>query len=423
MTSTNAKSPQNTDPNQGLPAFMTEEMTHARLGIVYLFANVACDEDRFTFSTDGVLDLLGSRPVKPVVPPGKNDPARLAETLDRAIRANEAVREIDAARLKAAASAPAATPEEGALRDALGKELERMTTLIAAATQEQLAGATGAATAVGPVAAAAASIWASRPGLLRSITQTIAGAAAAQAQPFILSGLTTAGGIVDALETGCKRYLVHARSKHVSVLPGTPTTTIDGIKRAMDLTLAGDVYKTLKGGAQLVAEGLTAGASSAIGRIVFSAIDALVSFVRRAHDFYYMRQFFHEAKAHWADRDRPDALHRRPYEFNLWYREVAMRVPVIPVLTLNSGICGDKAHLLRMFSLEGEVITQAKFDAGVAYIDELRTWGAGYLRDVGYVFESGDAVIAELVRSAAVPANEKLRTRLWNALKTLVPRK
>lgn len=420
MTLTPQKPPHDTDEANGIPAFMTEEMVHARLGIVYLFANVACDEDRFTFSTDGVLDLLGSTPVKPVVPPGKNDPARLAETLDRAIRANEAVRDIDAARLSSRSETANVTPEEGALRDELATELERMATLIAGATQEQLAGGTGAAV---PLAAAAAGIWASRPALMKEVTRTIAEAAAAQAQPFVLSGLTTASGVIDALETGCQRYLVHARGKQVNVLPGTPTTTIDGIKRAMDLTLAGNVYASLKGGAQLVAEGVTAGASSAIGRIVFSAIDALASFVRRAHDFYYMRQFFHEAKAHWADRNRPDALHRRPYEFNLWYRNVAMRVPVIPVLTLNSGLCGDKAHLLRMFGLEGELITQAKFDAGVAYIDQLKTWGAGYLRDVGYVFESGDAVIAELVKSAAVPANEKLRTRLWTALKKLVPRK
>lgn len=420
MTLTPQKPSQDTDEANGVPAFMTEEMVHARLGIVYLFANVACDEDRFTFSTDGVLDLLGSKPVKPVVPPGKNDPTRLAETLDRAIRANEAARDIDATRLSSRPDATAVTAEEGALRDELATELARMATLIAGATQAQLAGGTGAAV---PLAAAAAGIWASRPGLMKQVTRTIAEAAAAQAQPFLLSGLTTAAGVIDALETGCQRYLVHARGKQVNVLPGTPTTTIDGIKRAMDFTLAGNVYAALKGGTQLVVEGVTAGASSAIGRIVFSAIDALASFVRRAHDFYYMRQFFHEAKAHWADRNRPDALHRRPYEFNLWYRNVAMRVPVIPVLTLNSGLCGDKAHLLRMFSLEGELITQAKFDAGVAYIDQLKTWGAGYLRDVGYVFESGDAVIAELVKSAAVPANEKLRTRLWTALKKLVPRK
>ena len=420
MTLTPQKPPQDTDQANGIPAFMTEEMIHARLGIVYLFANMVCDEDRFTFSTDGVLDLLGSRPVKPVVPAGKNDPARLAESLDRAIRANEAVRDIDATRLSSRPDAAAATAQEGMLRDELATELERMATLIAGATQEQLAGGTGAAE---PHASTAAGIWASRKGLMKKVTRVIAEAAAAQAQPFVLSGLTTASGVVDALEVGCKRYLVHARGKQVSVLPGTPTTTIDGIKRAMDLTLAGNVYKALMGGAQLVAEGVTAGASSAIDRIVFSAIDALVSFVRRAHDFYYMRQFFHEAKAHWADRDRPDALHRQPYEFNLWFRNVAMRVPVIPVLTLNSGLCGDKAHLLRMFSLEGELITQAKFDAGVAYIDELKTWGAGYLRDVGYVFESADAVIAELVKSAAVPANEKTRTRLWAALKKLAPRK
>jgi hypothetical protein len=412
--------PADTEENIGLPAFMTEEMAHARLGIVYLFANLACDEDRFVVSTDGVLDFLGSTPVKPVAPPATKDPAKLAEALDRAIRANEAVREIDAARLVSRPETKPATPEEGALRDALGQELERIARLVADATRDQLAGGLGAAASAVPQAA---DIWASRPGLLKQVTRYIAETAASQAQPFVLSGLTTAAGLIDAFETGCKRYLVYSHGKRVSVVPGTPTTTIDGIKRAMDLTLAENVYTTLKGGTQLIVEGITAGASSAIGRIVFSAIDAVASFVKRAHDFYYMRQFLNEARAHWADRDRPDALHRRPYDFNLWYRNVAMRVPVIPALTLNSGICGDKAHMLRMFSLEGEVITQAKFDAGVAYIDELKTWGARYLAEVGYVFESSDAVVAELVKTVEVPANEKLRTRLWTALKKLVPRK
>jgi hypothetical protein len=91
-------------------------------------------------------------------------------------------------------------------------------------------------------------------------------------------------------------------------------------------------------------------------------------------------------------------------------------MPALSVLALNSGVCGDKMHFLKMFKDDNAVITQAAFNAGVGYVDELNVWGSKFLGDAGYSFSSEDPVVTgllKLAQSHTAPTGKG--GKAWNA--------
>ncbi|UPG95699.1 hypothetical protein [Luteibacter aegosomatissinici] len=363
-----------TDKGFGIPDFMSEGMVNARLGILYLFGNLACDEGKYRIITNGLIDMAGKG----------------SGTLGTAVK-----RTTDAGTCFTPYAAGSA--ERTAKRQQVSNALKGIAASVTQAIFTQRAN--GEDDGEGTKTEA---IWKAIPGGLQTVCDHIAEKVMDQISPFLANGVAATQGLVTAVKVGGERFVVHARGKGVTLVPGVPTTTIDGIKRGMDLSLAGEVYNVLKGGTALALEGLTAGVAGAIAGIAFSAIEVLVAFARKVHDFYRIRLFLTDAKALWAQREKPNSLHRQPYAFNRWYRKTAMRVPAIPVLTLNSGVCGDKMRMLCMFSNEGEVISQQNFDKGVAYIDHLKGWGSSYLEETAYSFTSADKLVAELIKPAKV---------------------
>jgi|GEM_PF-1848120 hypothetical protein len=363
-----------TDKGLGIPDFMSEGMINARLGILYLFGNLVCDEGKYRIITNGLIDMAGKG----------------AGTVGKAVK-----RTTEAA--KCFTPYPAGSAEQAATRQRVSSALKGVAASVTQAVFTQLAN--GDDDGEGSKTEA---IWNAIPGGLQTVCDHIAEKVMDEMSPFLANGVSATQGLVSAIKAGGDRFVVYARGKGVALVPGVPTTTIDGIKRGMDLSLGGEVYNVLKGGTALALEGLTAGLAGAIVGIAFSAIEVLVAFAKKVHDFYRIRLFLTDAKAMWLQRDKPTSLHRQPYAFNRWYRKTAMRVPVIPVLTLNSGLCGDKMRILCMFSNEGEVITQEAFNKGVAYIDKLKEWGASYLADGAYTFTSAEKLVAESIKPAKV---------------------
>ena len=108
--------------------------------------------------------------------------------------------------------------------------------------------------------------------------------------------------------------------------------------------------------------------------------------------------------------------HTRPIAFNNWFKSYAVDMPALSVLALNSGICGDKMHFLKMFKDDTAVITQATFSAGVKYVDELKVWGSKFLDDAGYSFSSDDPVVTGLLTLAQSHRQESGKAgKAWNA--------
>jgi hypothetical protein len=99
-------------------------------------------------------------------------------------------------------------------------------------------------------------------------------------------------------------------------------------------------------------------------------------------------------------------------------------MPAIPILTLNSGLCGDKMVWLQMFNDKASGIVpigQDQFDQGVAYIDgHLKPWGAKYLKDCAYGFSSeSDQVVAAIERSKNYSSPD-VENKAWTIFKVAV---
>ena len=76
--------------------------------------------------------------------------------------------------------------------------------------------------------------------------------------------------------------------------------------------------------------------------------------------------------------------------FKAFYEKGCDASPLIPMLTLNSGICGSLMVLLKMFEDSGDRITQQTFDAGNDYFTKLKQYGRGYLAGAGFEFKPVD---------------------------------
>ncbi|NID13858.1 hypothetical protein [Luteibacter yeojuensis] len=360
--------PADTDASMGIPDFMSPGMVNARLGILHLFSTMTWDENFFSFVTRGVVDFTGQG------------------------NGQRAVRTTDVSKWLLDREPESSDPVRADASERLAVHLETLALKLAETIAERLPKAPGTQFTAEDVLA----MWDSVPGGFKFICRYLA-KRALQQFPVLSDAVGLIGGLVKATSAGLDRYSAYANGRGVVILPGVPTSTVDGIKRAMDLNLASGTYDVLKSAGGLALTGLSAGTVSTVVNVAFSVVEALVLLSWRAHDYFYLATFREEARAHWAARNGNTPFHARPTAFNDWYRPMALRVPVVPCLTLLSGVCGDKMRLLRMFDKEGEVITQARFDAGVKHLDRLKGWGTKYLSDVGYRFGSEDPALAKLI--------------------------
>ena len=104
---------------------------------------------------------------------------------------------------------------------------------------------------------------------------------------------------------------------------------------------------------------------------------------------------------------------QRTEDFTCWYSKLCEYSPIFPILTLNSGICGDKSEYINMFNDNG-VISQGERDAGVNYWDLTKIWGSRYLNDSGFKFESrqkGSYIDGVLQNAFKIGENQITRTQ------------
>jgi hypothetical protein len=176
---------------------------------------------------------------------------------------------------------------------------------------------------------------------------------------------------------------------------------LPAIKRAMAMNIGEGLWRVLKGTGNLAMTAGSAGAGLVMGLLIAGA-EMLGKILFRVFEVAFMNRSFNTAKRLWAARDSANALHKRPHAFGEWYRTQVLKAPALAVLTLNSGICGDKMAWLQMYDADGKTpISPEQFGAGTAHLDSLKVWGAKYLRDAGFVFQGTDNLVSALIRSAS----------------------
>jgi hypothetical protein len=397
-----------TDAALNVPSFMSGDTISARKGLLYLFGHVECEPNYFQIVTGGVLDLVGAglgfagdktggaankgigiaQEVLGYTRPGFDS---AAEKMDQRIDANRPAqapgslkvgpddvaqqRIVDASLLLNRQPA-SLTPERKQLSDMIYDQFERSWRQVMDFWDNQAGG------------------------MLRHLCDSLTSRFLSSAVNSIIGGsFGVVSKLIPLVESCFERYRMWATGKKTTVLTGSPTAIVDGIKRGMDLALAENLYATLKSGAQLGMQIASVGASSIIN-LVTSIIEVLIKTAWRLYEIAQMRKFFGEARTKWLQRET-DRLYEHPIAFNSWFRGYAVNVPMIAALSLNSNLC-HSMHFLQMFQTGREPVTQAQYDDGMTHMAHIKRWSSRYIEECGYRLSSGDPLVGEWIKPTQV---------------------
>jgi len=413
-----------TDVALGAQAFMEPALINSRLGVLYLYSKLDCN-DMFKVILEGALDLTTASldfadmddNISSGLEAAKDKAGSATSFVEAKIRAQIQQREgketpVSSTQLLGT-NVP---PPPGRLRaiwDRIREKLYEVAQKLLALARDQWEKAKeklrwakadpgGTALAIGPT-------------VLRKLCDFLATHVLAKAAPFIGAGLDIAKGVLNTIDAGLTKFREWSAAKQVELVIGHPATIAEAIRRAMWFNVGKGLYETLKGGLDLGLQFASQGASSIVS-LVMSAVEALAKTIWKLVEVVKMRSVFAQGRELWQARLQPDSLHLRPIAFNAWFKSHALMLPALPVLVLNTGICGDKMHFMKMFKDDDSVITQAAFDSGCRYVDGLKVWGSDYLKDCGFGFTSSDPVVKGLLQMARKHEDESSPLeQVWKA--------
>lgn len=252
-------------------------------------------------------------------------------------------------------------------------------------------------------------IWSVSGALLRQAVVQAVEFIAGHAVPFLKSGMELGHNIVKSIEHIYQNGVVmRLRCQHFHINPGHTAS----IANAIQLSMLGDLGKSLLSvglsAGKLFLEGVTGGAA-ALATALVSALEWLVKWLMTQHEKSNIQQFLAEARAALAAerrlgtvdpetrRIKPNLSASRgglindPKAFTAFFDRGCKASVTIPMLTLNSGICGHAMTYTKMFKSDASnaaVIEQRTFDNSVAYFSQLKAVGARYLRNKGFTYSS-----------------------------------
>jgi hypothetical protein len=353
------------------PAFMHAELAHTRLGVVYLFSQTKVDTSVFDVVLESGLDVMSA-----ALDYGGPDIA------GKAIAIGGPAVVVSAEDLHKASEFVADIQASPQTRTTLQKVRDYLKDFIDAIIRQ-------VKEKFGDFEASAA--------MIKSLINVCMKFFAKEAAPWVGGALDMAGGVAATLKAVITRFNTWKQGQGVRVIEGHPGVIVDSLKRAMTMSLFEGLYDTIKGAGMTALNVATAGAAMII-QIVTALIEMIVKIVWRLAEVSHMDKVFGQAREYWKQRYEHNGIHTKPYEFTSWYRKSALNTPALSVITLNSGICGDKMHFLKMFSEDGKsVISQGDFDRGVAFVDGLKGYGADYLENCAYKFSSDDPYVTRLL--------------------------
>ena len=413
-----------TDVAIGAQEFMAPALENTRLGVLYLFANLECDESIFKIAlggavdvATGALDFSGASTAKDVLGKLKTPASVLAEEAESRIVTREKPREVMSHNLLQ--EPPTPPPLTGALRAAWETIKEAVLDYakkIWAAICDGIGGLGGKLMATIENPATMELSGGAIPGMLRKVCDVLIAHFFASIAPFVSGALDIAKGVSKTLSAGAAKFKEWWSGRRVVLMKGHPATIVEAIRKAMWMSVGEGMYETLKGTAKIAIDAAAAGAS-AIFSLIVTICEAVGKAAMRIYEVVKMRGFFREARQLWTVRAEDNALHKQPIAFNQWFKGHVLSVPVLAVLALNSGIVGDKMHFVQMFRDDDSVIGQSQFDHACSYVDGLKQWGSGYLGKTGFEFSSKDPMTAGLLSLATSHGSpSSTGGKVWNVV-------
>ena len=230
------------------------------------------------------------------------------------------------------------------------------------------------------------------------VLRLIANAGLEMLKPVLGGVAEVLPGFIQTAKASLIRFKTWSNYRKVKLNSGHPEAVVSSLLSAMTQDILSGVWSMMKGALNVGLAAVTAAASS-IASIVVAVFELIVKIIYRLMERRYIKKVLSEASAFWAGSSAESGLHMEPFKFTNWFRNSVLRHPALAVVVLNSGYCGDKMAWLAMVKAQASEsqITpaqQAEFNLGVEYLDKLKEYGAGWLKDSGFKFKTDVAVLA-----------------------------
>ncbi len=244
------------------------------------------------------------------------------------------------------------------------------------------------------------------------------------AVPFVGGGQKVFTGVCQMALAIKERASLYLDRRMVTLTEGHFTLIGNSIESQVTRGMFLGLWNSLKGAADIAANVFLPGCGP-LASAVLTALEWVVRFAARMLEQSCISHFLEHAGQVWTSERRKARVvvdkrsinprTNEPYErLYAGDRSLAMRLEdfkayfdygceasvLIPMLTLNSGMCGSITEQIEMFS-RGKRITQGEFNAGVSYFSRLKRISSRYMRASGFTFtgKNGlEGIVAHAVR-------------------------
>jgi hypothetical protein len=221
----------------------------------------------------------------------------------------------------------------------------------------------------------------------------------------VLSGAIDLGsGLARTIGEACTRIASWSDRRHIRIQSGHPQEIANSIEHEMSLGICGGLVDVLRGAARVAIGVFLPGLGSLVS-VVMSAIEWLIKFLSRLGEQLAIDQFLVRARQLYDAEQRrsrkvngvyetntqPGSIITDTKEFTAFFLQGCKASPLIPMLSLNSGLGGSLMTLIKLFDADGAQSSalsggRKEFDIGDAYFTRLKRYSVDYMRKSGFKF-------------------------------------
>jgi hypothetical protein len=240
--------------------------------------------------------------------------------------------------------------------------------------------------------------------LLKKCTSVAIDLILKNAVPFLGGAIDVGTGLARTIGEACTRVASWSDRRHIRIRSGHPQEIANAIEHQMILGLCGGLVDVLKGAGKMAVSVFLPGLGSLVS-VVMSAIDWLIRLLSRLGEQIAIEQFLDRARRCYDTEQRRSRKIDGVYqpntekgsmitdtrEFTAFFMEGCKASPLIPMLTLNSGLGGSLMTMIDLFDANGAQSSalaggRKEFDIGNDYFTRLKRYSVTYMKKSGFKF-------------------------------------
>lgn len=230
--------------------------------------------------------------------------------------------------------------------------------------------------------------------LIKAIAGWVVGVVCKEALPFVGGALNLGKGLAGFVNAASERHTLWAEKRKFKLAAGHFSMIGASIESQVSMGMFYGFTTMLKGAADITANVFLPGAG-ALASVMMSALEWAGKALYRQIEHASIEQFLKLAERQFGYENTWYGKTTRPHTnsilpdddaFQAFFKKGCKSSVVIPMLTLNSGMCGSIWEQIETV-MNGEVISQASFDAGVKYFGLMKRFSGTYLRSAGFTFK------------------------------------